>query len=78
VRRCPVSMISDMVYGITPMPTELAETIRALRLKHRFAYEDVMWALCESDPAPSQCYGFGKALVELACLTLKDFDPNWK
>ena len=67
-----------MVYGTTPMPIELAETICTLRLEHRFAYEDIMWALCESDPAPSQCYGFGKALVELACLALKDFDPNWK
>ena len=78
VRRLPPSAISDIVYGIVPMPVELAESIRTLRLEHRFAYEDVMWALCESDPAPSQCYGFGKALVELACLTLKDYDPNWK
>lgn len=78
MRRLAASAISDIVYGVTPMPIDLAESIRTLRLEHKFAYEDVMWALCESDPAPSQCYGFGKALVELACATLKDFNPNWK
>ena len=72
IRRLPPAAIS------VPMPVELAESIRTLRSEHRFAYEDVMWALCESDPSPSQCYGFGTALVELACLTLKDYNPNWK
>ena len=78
VRRIPVGVLNDIVYAALPMPLEMAQTIRTLRLEHRFAYEDVMWALCESDPDPGQCYGFGKALVELACQRLNDFDPNWK
>ena len=78
IQRVPVGVLSDIVYGVAPMPLETAETIRALRLHHRFSYQDIMWALSESDPSGSQCYGFGKALVELACLRLKDFDPNWK
>jgi hypothetical protein len=78
VRRYPVSVLSDIVYFATPMPRELAETIRTLRLEHRLSYLGIMWSLCETDPDAGQCYGFGKALVELACQCLNDFDPSWK
>ena len=78
VRRFPVRVLSDIVYGTTPMPQELAESIRTLRLEHRLSYARIMWSLCESDPDSGQCFGFGKALVELACQRLKDFNPGWK
>ncbi len=78
VRRFPVAVLNDIVYCATPMPQELAESIRTLRLEHRLSYEDIMWSLCESDPDAGQCYGFGKALVELACIRLNDFNPSWK
>ena len=78
VGRFPASVLSDIVYGMAPMPQQLAESFRTLRLNHRLSYQDVMWCLCESDPEPGQCYGFGKALVELACQRLKDSDPGWK
>ena len=78
VRRLPVAVLSDIVYAAIPMPVELAETIRTLRLEHGLAYDDLMWALSESDPSPGQCYTFGKALVDLACLCLKDADPRWR
>jgi hypothetical protein len=76
VKRFPVSFLSDVVYGSETMSTEFAET--TLRRDHRVSYENVMWSLCESDPDAGQCYGFGKALTELACLRLNDFDPSWK
>lgn len=78
VRRFPVAVLNDIVYAAAPMPMELAQTIRTLRREHRLAYEEVMLALCKSEPSRSECYGFGKALVELACQCLNDFDPNWK
>ena len=78
VKRLPTSFLSDIVYGADEMPTELAETIRILRRDHGLRYEDLMWSLCQSEPDRSQCYGFGKALTELACLRLNDFDPAWK
>jgi hypothetical protein len=37
-----------------------------------------MRALSESDPDAGQCFGYGKALAELACRELNDYDPNWK
>ena len=73
-----MGVLSDIVYCNTPMPQELAESIRALRLKHRLSYIGIMWSLCESEPDAGQCLGCGKALVELACQRLNDFDPNWK
>jgi hypothetical protein len=78
VKRFPVSFLSDIVYGAEQMPKELAETIRTLRRDYRLGYEKLMWSLCESDPDRGQCFGYGKALTELACLRLNDFDPNWK
>jgi hypothetical protein len=78
VRRFPVSVINDIVYCTAPMPLELAESIRTLRLDHGLSYIDLMWALCESDPDLGQCFGYGKALVELACQRLNDCNPSWK
>jgi hypothetical protein len=78
VRRFPVGVINDIVCCAVPMPLELAESIRTLRLDHGVTYFDLMWALCESDPDSGQCFGYGKALVELACQRLKDFNPSWK
>jgi hypothetical protein len=78
MKRFPVSFLGDIVYCARPMPRELAETIRALRRDHGLSYGVVMWALSESDPDTGQCYGFGKALTELACRELNDYDPNWK
>ncbi|MPN01235.1 hypothetical protein SDC9_148441 [bioreactor metagenome] len=78
VRRLPVAELNDIVYCTTPMPLELAETIRTLRLEHRLCYEDIMYSLCESDPDHGQCFGYGKVLVELACLRLNDYNPSWK
>lgn len=60
------------------MPLDLAQTIRTLRRDHGLRYEDIMWSLAESDPDRGQCFGFGKALTELACLALNDCDPVWK
>jgi hypothetical protein len=78
VRRFPVSFLSDLVYGTQAMPLELAETIRTLRREHGLQYENVRWSLCQSDPDAGQCFGFGRALVELACRRLDDHDPSWK
>jgi hypothetical protein len=60
------------------MPLDLARTIRTLRRDHGLRYEDIMWSLAESDPDRGQCFGFGKALTERACLALNDHDPAWK
>jgi len=76
-KRHPVSFLGDIVYAAQPMPIELAETIRTLRRHHGLSYEDIMWALAQSDPDPSQCFGFGKALTELASRVLNDDDPAW-
>jgi hypothetical protein len=78
VRRFPVSLLSDVIYSIRPMPLDLAQTIRTLRLEHGLRYEHIMWSLSESDPDPGQCLGFGKALTELAGRALSDDDPRWK
>lgn len=77
VNRHPVSFLSEIVYSEQPMPRELAETIRTLRREHLLAYEDIMFALAESEPDRGQCHGFGKALTELAACELKDNDPTW-
>lgn len=78
VKRFHVSLLSDVVYFVRPMPRELAQTIRTLRRDHGLDYAEVMWALVESDPDVGQCMGYGKALTELACRELNDYDPNWK
>jgi hypothetical protein len=77
-KRFPVSFLSEVVYFTQPMPRGLAETIRILRRDHGLGYDELMWALSESDPAPDQCYTFGKALVERAKLELHDDDPSWR
>ena len=77
-RRLPAAFLSDVVSCEQAMPQDLAETIRKLRRDHRLRYEDIMWALAESEPDRGQCFGFGRALTELACLKLNDHDPAWK
>ncbi|MGI8570284.1 MAG: hypothetical protein ACR2KT_15160 [Methylocella sp.] len=70
--------MSGIVYFEQEMPIELAETVRTLRRDHGLAYEDIMWALAETDPDKGQCFGFGKALTDRACITLNEHDPAWK
>jgi hypothetical protein len=77
-RRLPLAFLNSIVSCEQEMPLDLAETIRKLRRDHGLRYEDIMWSLAESDPDRGQCFGFGKALTELACVTLKDYDPAWK
>jgi hypothetical protein len=77
-KRFPLWFLSEVVYFTRPMSRELAETIRALRRDHELGYDEVMWALAESDPAIDVCFSFGKALIERARLELQDNDPSWK
>jgi hypothetical protein len=60
------------------MPTDLAQTIRNLRRDQGLRYKDLRWSLAESEPDRGQCFGFGKALTEMACLALNDHDPARK
>lgn len=77
-RRLPIAVLSSIVSCEQEMPLDLAQTIRTLRRDHGLRYEDIMWSLAESDPDRGQCFGFGRALTELASLTLNDHDPAWK
>jgi hypothetical protein len=77
VRRYPASHLSDLVYGVQPMTTELAEVIRTLRLDHRIDYVRLGFYLCETDPGTGGSFGLGKALTELAALHLHDRDRAW-
>ena len=77
VRRYPVSYLSDVVYGIQPMTSELAEVIRTLRRDHGVDYLRLGFYLCESDPDTGSSFGLGKALTELAALHLHDHDRAW-
>jgi hypothetical protein len=77
-KRFPVSFLCVVVHFTQPMSRQLAETVRVLRSDHGLAYNEVMWALSESDPDSGQCFTFGKALTERAALELKDDDTSWK
>jgi hypothetical protein len=77
VRRYPVSFLSDVIYGVQPMTTELAESIRTLRRDHHFTYQHVGYYLAETDPDSGAPYGIGQALTKLAARHLKDDDPSW-
>ena len=77
VRRYPASYLSDLVYGVQPMTTELAEVIRTLRRDHGVDYVRLGFYLCETDPDTSGSFGLGKALTELAALHLGDHDRAW-
>ena len=50
VRRYPASLLCDIVYGIAPMTTELAETIRTLRRDYAVDYAAFGCYLCETNP----------------------------
>jgi hypothetical protein len=77
VRRYPASYLSDVVYGIQPMTTELAEVVRRLRRDHNVDYGRLGFFLCESDPDTGVSFGLGKALTELAAIHLGDHDRAW-
>ena len=77
-KRQPISVLNGIAYFEQEMPMELAQTIRTLRRDHSLTYEEIMWALAETDPAQGQCFGFGRALTERACITLQEDDPAWK
>jgi len=46
----PLRILSDVVYGIQPMTTEMAEVIRTLRRDHGVDYVRLGFTFCESDP----------------------------
>jgi hypothetical protein len=50
IRRYPASFLTDIVYSIQPMTTELAEVIRTLRRDHEIEYGRLGFYLCETDP----------------------------
>lgn len=77
IRRYPASYLSEVVYGIQPMTTEMAEVIRALRRDHKVDYVRLGFYLCESDPDTGGSFGLGKALTELAAMHLRDPDRAW-
>ena len=77
VCRYPASYLSDVVYGIQPMTTEMAEVIRALRRDHGVDYMRLGFYLCKSDPDTGGSFGLGKALTELAAMHLHDHDRAW-
>ena len=77
IRRYPASYLSDVVYGIQPMTTEMAEVIRTLRRDHGVDYTSLGYYLCESDPDQGGSFGLGKALTELAAIHLDDHDRAW-
>ena len=77
IRRYPTSYLSDVVYGIRPMTTELAQVIRTLRRDPNIDYTRLGFYLCESNPDAGGSFGLGKALTELAALHLGDQDRNW-
>jgi hypothetical protein len=77
VRRYPASYLSDVIYGIQPMTSELAEVIRTLRRDHGVDYGRLGFYLCESDPDTGGSFGMGKALTELAAVHLHDHDRAW-
>jgi hypothetical protein len=77
IRRYPASYLSDVVYGLQPMTSEIAEVIRTLRRDHGVDYARLGFYLCESDPDRGGSFGLGKALTELAAIHLKDHDRAW-
>jgi hypothetical protein len=77
VRRYPVSYLTDVVYGIQPMTTEMAEIIRKLRRDHDIDYVRLGFYLCESNPDSGGSLGLGKALTDRAAICLNDHDPAW-
>ena len=77
VRRYPASLLCDIVYGIAPMTTELAETIRTLRRDYAVDYAALGFYLCETNPDGGASFGIGKALTELAAMHLEDRSCPW-
>ncbi len=75
--RYRVSYLCDVVYGIQPMTSEMAELIRILRRDHKVSYDQLGFYLCESDPDNGVSFGLGSALTQLAAEQLNDRDPVW-
>ena len=69
--------LCDIIYGIEPMPLELAQTIRTLRETHNLQYPELGFYLCETDQDWGASQGMGKALTELAALLLKEERAEW-
>ena len=76
-RRYSASQLCDIIYGIQPMTTELAETVRTLRRDYALEYVRLGFYLCESDPDSGASFGLGRSLVELAARQLGDHDTAW-
>ena len=58
---------------------EWDEVLAIARAAEETCYDSV-WVgdhLLYRDPDRGQCFGFGKALTEIACLALNDDDPAW-
>jgi hypothetical protein len=76
-RRYSASHLCDIVYGLQPMTTELAEVIRTLRRDYNVSYERLGFYLCESNPDAGASFGLGKALTDFAANHLNDRDRAW-
>jgi hypothetical protein len=76
-RRYPAAFLCDVVYGIAPMSTELAEAIRTLRKDYGVNYIELGFYLCETNPDGGASFGLGKALTELAATHLEDKSRAW-
>jgi hypothetical protein len=77
VRRYPTAFLCDVAYGIAPMTTELAETIRTFRKDYGVDYAALGFYLCETNPDGGASFGLGKALTELAAMHLEDKSRAW-
>lgn len=75
--RYPASHLSNVVYGIQPMTTDLAQTIRTLRRDHHVDYTQLGFYLCQTNPDSGTAFGLGRALTGLASLHLHDDDTTW-
>ena len=76
-RRYSASQLCDVIYGIQPISTELAEAVRTLRRDYAVDYIRLGFFLCESDPECAASFGLGRSLVELAAQHLRDDDTAW-
>jgi hypothetical protein len=76
-RRFAIRYLSDIVYGIQPMPMDLAEYIRTVRREQNFDYPTLFAAICESEQTRGTSTSMGKALIDIASRLLQDDDTSW-
>jgi hypothetical protein len=76
-RRYAASQLCDVVYGIQPMTSEMAEIIRTWRRDYGVDYGRLGLYLCDSALDTGASFGLGKALTELAAIHLRDYDRTW-